>query len=260
MTPQEVKQAEDDAKQDAAKLGLVLLLLFRRHHGFEGHKVVFDESTAKFRIDGRAVAVTSIRMYLTRIEDRLGQRLLKITTDLENRQISFAQWKREFDRTVSSIHILTAALILGSITKAANHRAVQERIDEQLKFGDDFGNAVQQSIVPFRATALESGKDISTIPKVQFRGLSIAKIKARAKSYVRAGHVTFSNIELQVRIALGVDTEAKRVLRAAEHCHNSAATPGCLELAQKGFVPIEEMVPIGNATCRNWCRCYIVYR
>jgi hypothetical protein len=237
MTPQQVKQAEADAKQDAAKLGLLLLLLFRRRHGFEGHKVEFDESTAKFRVDGRAVSVTSIRMYLTRIEDRMGKRLLKITTDLENKQITFAQWKREFDRTITSMHVLAGALIAGSIIKAANHRVVQESIDEQLRFADDFANSVKSK---------QAG--------------SPAKIRARAKSYSRAAHIIFSDLELKIRIALGVDNEAKRVLRVAEHCHNSAATPGCLELAQKGWIPIEEMVPIGKATCKNWCRCYIVYR
>jgi hypothetical protein len=77
---------------------------------------------------------------------------------------------------------------------------------------------------------------------------------------MQAVHLTFSNIEQQVRTALGNDTEAKRILRASEHCHNSIHLPGCLELARLSWMPIDEMTPIGEATCGVWCKCFIVYR
>lgn len=278
MTPREIKQAEHDAKQDAEKMALLLLLLFKRKKGFDGRKVEFDRSTAKFRIDGRAVSVATIRSYLTKIEDTYSRRLVTITNELADGKITFSEWQREFERSIRSSHILAAALILGSIEAAAGHRGVQERIDEQLSFADKFLDEMRKAEIPrkrFAGSTSPSGesgiprrnfkgspsdKSENKIPKVRFKGMTLGKVRARAKSYMRAIHLNYSNIELQVRIALGRDTEARRVLRAAEHCHKSAATPGCLELAQKGWMPIEEMVPIGGATCRNWCRCYIEYR
>jgi hypothetical protein len=237
MTPARQKVAESDARADAKKLALLLLLLFRRAQSPDPRKITFDESTLKFRIDGRAVSITSIRMYLQRIQDRFARQLVLLTLQLEKGEITIAAWQREFERTITSGHILAGALILGSISSSVNHRAVLERIDEQLRFLDAFGEAIR---------ARQAG--------------SFGKIRARAKSYLQAIHLTFTGIELQQRIALGVETEARRRLRPAEHCHNSIDTPGCIELALKDWIPIDEMVPIGQATCTIWCKCFIEYR
>jgi hypothetical protein len=88
----------------------------------------------------------------------------------------------------------------------------------------------------------------------------MAKIRSRAKSYVRAAHITFANVELEVYKTLDFYDEARRVLRAAEHCRDTELTPGCLELAAQGWMPVDQMTPIGDATCMQWCRCYIEYR
>jgi hypothetical protein len=132
VTPTQQDQARSDAESDAKKLALLLLLLFRRRQGTDGHTIVYDAATAKFRVDGRAVSVLTIRKYLATIQDSFSRRLVQITTQLEDGQITFAAWQREFERTVTSGHVLAAALVLGSIKSAVEHRAVQERIDKQL--------------------------------------------------------------------------------------------------------------------------------
>lgn len=237
MTPMQTRHAEQDARIDAEKLALLLLLLFKRKRGFGGRAVAYDASTAKFRIDDRAISIRSIRMYLNRIQDKLAVRLELITTRLENKEITFAEWQREFERTISSAHILAGALVLGSITAAAQHRFVQQQIVDQIGFADDFAKDIRKK-----------------------KAGSWARIKARAKSYSRASHLTFSNLELQVRTAVGVDTESRRILRANESCHSSAALLGCIELAANGWGPIEKTVPLGKTPCKQYCRCYIEYR
>lgn len=54
--------------------------------------------------------------------------------------------------------------------------------------------------------------------------------------------------------------EAKRLLSPVEHCEETVLHPGCLEEANKGWMPIEKMVPIGGCTCLNNCKCRIIYR
>jgi hypothetical protein len=259
MTPTKQKQAESDAKSDAKKLALLLLLLFQRKTVKVGtvltpkfavlhsdtadqvRKITFDESSMKFRIDGRAVSVTTIRMYLQRIQDKGARKLATITLQLEKGEISLAAWQREFERTITSSHILAAALVLGSIGDAVKHRLVQERIAEQIEFLDAFGQAVRDR---------QAG--------------SFGKIRSRAKSYLQAVHVTFANLELQQRIALGIQAEARNVLRPAEHClrgpNDPADLPICTELTKQGWMPIDEMPPIGTRKCKIWCKCYIEYR
>lgn len=55
-------------------------------------------------------------------------------------------------------------------------------------------------------------------------------------------------------------TEGRRVLGVAEHCEPSKDRPGCVELAKLGWMPIEQVVPIGDATCLDNCKCTILTR
>ena len=59
----------------------------------------------------------------------------------------------------------------------------------------------------------------------------------------------------------GQDMECRRVLGPNEnHCHTDRDTEGCPELAAKGWMPVEQMTPISEATCRSNCLCTLEYR
>jgi hypothetical protein len=60
----------------------------------------------------------------------------------------------------------------------------------------------------------------------------------------------------------GKNMEAKRVLGPNEnHCYPQGDTEGCIELAERGWMPVEAMPKIGESTtCRSNCRCSILYR
>lgn len=82
----------------------------------------------------------------------------------------------------------------------------------------------------------------------------------RAQLYGTYGNSMWQNTLLQRMIELGY-TEAKRILGQNEnHCYKSSDRLGCIELAQKGWQSIEQIAPIGNATCYSNCQCHIVYR
>lgn len=75
----------------------------------------------------------------------------------------------------------------------------------------------------------------------------------RAMSYMNSGRTLYEDITADVDEDRGM-TEEKNVLSSAEHCG------GCLDETARGVVPIGELVPIGNRTCRGNCRCRILRR
>lgn len=86
---------------------------------------------------------------------------------------------------------------------------------------------------------------------------------ARAAMYADAAWATFMNAQIEVAKLAG-KTQARRILGFAEsHCHDSTSKrtgqtrPGCVELARMGWVPIGEIVPIGQATCLSACHCRV---
>jgi hypothetical protein len=83
-------------------------------------------------------------------------------------------------------------------------------------------------------------------------------IVSRAGMYGDAVYSVSENWTLQS--VLGLDMECRRVLGPNEnHCYPSDL-PGCIELAQMGWVPVANMIPLGQTTCRSNCRCRIEYR
>lgn len=230
MTEAEIKQAEKDAENDAGALAILLLLLMMKPGSNEARRVQFDSATGRFYFDGKTVSIRSIRAYLNRIEDRFGRKLSKLTQDLEAGRVTLAEWKRVFDRTVTSSHILAGALALGGIAVAVRNSKVQTRIADELKFADAFAESIRSK-----------------------KAGSFSKIRSRAKSYLMAASVTYSQIEQDVRGLMGMQTEAKRIRRAAESCL------GCIQYSYR-WIPIADMPPIGSLQCRQHCRCYVIYR
>jgi hypothetical protein len=85
------------------------------------------------------------------------------------------------------------------------------------------------------------------------------KIVSRIKLYANAGNPLYQDTLWRVAAKSGM-LSAKRVLGETEnHCHETASRPGCVELANKGWVPIDQIVPIGNAACWDNCLCHYIF-
>lgn len=78
--------------------------------------------------------------------------------------------------------------------------------------------------------------------------------------YARAGNSIFWNASLKRAQRNGM-REARRILGPNEnHCLDSGDRPGCFELAEQGWAPIDQMVELGDATCLSNCLCSMQYR
>lgn len=82
----------------------------------------------------------------------------------------------------------------------------------------------------------------------------------RAGMYSRAGNAIYQNNLLAVARANGFRM-ARRILGENEnHCVDSASRSGCIELAAIGWVNIDTIVQISNATCLTNCLCVYEFR
>lgn len=96
---------------------------------------------------------------------------------------------------------------------------------------------------------------------IELMGGSRKNVVNRAGMYGAYGNGLFQNAHLEAFIRGGRYREAKRILGANEnHCYESGERPGCIELAQLGWIPIRAMLPIGGAACYSNCKCRIIYR
>jgi hypothetical protein len=222
MTDEEIEQAEKDATEDAKWLLLLLLLNKKR--------VTYRADVGRFYVDGKSVSITTVRDYISRIERRIGNRILKLTDDLEAGRITLDEWRDGFTRNITSMHILTGALALGSIAAAARNADIQKRIDDELKYANNFAKQIKNN---------DAG--------------SYDRIRARAKSYTLAAVITFGIFQHLARKLMGVQTECRRVRRASESCS------GCIAWSYR-WMPIAQMPPIGSLDCGSRCRCYLEYR
>lgn len=233
MTEFEKQRAERDANDDAKEIGLALLLAFSKRSGAKN--VSFQ--AGRFIVNGKAISIRSIIKYLDKITDRHAKRLTWKTRQLESGEITLSEWKREFDRTITTGHILKAAFALGGIAAAIRHTSVVQTIDEQLAFADRFTEEIRTGAAG-----------------------AFSRILARAKLYNQSPHILFTDLQLQGVKATGFRTEARNLLRPAEHCSTQNGVIGCPELTQLGWMPVGEMTPIGDRRCGRWCLCYLEFR
>lgn len=220
ITDEQLERAEKDANEDAKSLLLLLLL---------SKSVAYDATKGRFYVNGKSVSIKTIRDYLQRIEKRLAKRSVQLLDDLEKGKITVEQWQAQFQRNVTSAHLLAGALALGSIKAALNNVEIQERIEAELTYAENFAQELK-------------AKEVSP-----------ARAKARATSYFMAAAITYGILEMAVRKLLGNQTEAMRIRRASESCF------GCIEFSYI-WLPIGDMPPIGSLDCGGYCRCYIDYR
>jgi hypothetical protein len=194
---------------------------------------------------GRAIRADQLRRWVIEASEKSEERLAalaeKLTAGTTTGQIvqgeftagkiTEAQFQRAMQREIVKAESAMTASAVGGL-KAMNPpqwAKVAVRIGQQ-----------QTALVGF-------GRDIVTSK------LSPAEIAARARLYARAIYATHMNEMTDLKQGMG-SKFARRILhQGAIHCED------CPPLAAKGWVPIDELVPIGDTPCIVNCRCAIEY-
>jgi hypothetical protein len=200
----------------------------------------FDPATGVYRDpNGRAVSGDVLRRSVMRVSANARERLRNETRQLIAGTIMFVVWYERSRNILKALYATIWLLWLGGFL-----------FDDQ-SWRDLFYIFVLMQFRRFEEFARQLDTGAQALD-----GTAVS----RAGSYGWYGNAFYQNVKLQRGIAMGHD-QARRVLGENEnHCTDSAETPGCIELADLGWMPINHIVPLGGATCRANCLCQIETR
>lgn len=194
----------------------------------------YDQSSARYRNNetGQYVSVTEVRAAVDTVIDNSGEAVTTLSQRLITGDITLSEWRDGLAATLKALHVAAGVAASGGFasTSASDYGFIGSQIKKQYEYLNGF------------ASDIASGKQALD-----------GSLLARAEMYAESARGTFSEVELRANVNAG-NTLAKRVLG------NSNSCGGCVDAAGQGWMPIDEMPPIGSLQCLSRCHCSIVYR
>lgn len=231
MARRDVERLARQAGARASALGGILALLLAGRIA----EVRFNRTTGRFVLRGQSVGAAEIRRQLGVLEGRVARTMDLYAAKLMAAEWSVGRWHEEMAALIEESHILFGALALGSVAAAARDATVLARTERDLKYLGKY-----------------AAKGRAENPRRRRR---------RHRAYMRSMFITFAQLDQQLQIALGMKF-CRRRLTAQESCRRKPGTIllGCVEVHRMGWMPVEEMPPIGTLRCGQFCKCYLEYR
>ena len=201
-------------------------------------QVEYDPVTGRYLIDGRPVTAREIEAVLEQESRENERKLLALLLLLVESRITLQEFQ---ERVIGIVEPSTIrAMVLGAGGDQAFRRNSQNREYLRQLRKQNEGLATGLASIGF---AMRAGQ----------------RTAGQVSNYLKraARHPFQAHNESQTLTRLGgLPNEARRRLDpTADHC------PSCPGYETDGFVPIEDIVPIGFACeCGGRCRCNIVYR
>lgn len=186
---------------------------------------------------GSVVTRPEVRRAVKAVREATQQSVLRLADQFKAGKLTIGEFQTAVGSTLARGHIVTAGIAGGG--RASVSAATRKTI--------------AKIATPDLSALARLMKDVQT-GKIPLAG----RFNARLKLITRAVESTFYQAEQVARADAGYKY-AKRKLGSAEHCQETDERPGCPELAAEGWVPIADMVPIGEAACYDNCQCDIVY-
>lgn len=183
---------------------------------------------------GQIVSRATVTNGLEAMMDASAVNMNTLTQSLIDGNISLASWQSSMMTEIKNTHVASAALSQGGWAQMtpAQWGETGQLIRQQYDYLRDYAKAIADGTQPLDGRAL-----------------------VRSDLYADAANGTYWEIDKRSMIADGYD-EARRVLES----NDGNNCDGCLEAAAEGWVPIDEVLPIGDAECQVRCRCEIIYR
>lgn len=181
----------------------------------------------------------SVKLDVNRFALGVQKDLRNLTAQLLTGSLSSQQWYDESARLLKLSYRATADVARGS--------SAPEMTNEQRKR--------DLELLLLLLLLLNGAADAINSGEMPLDG----RLTAYISSLGTANNGLYENYRTSLAVNLGY-REARRLLSPADHCHDSADRPGCVELAALGWVSIEKLVRLGNATCRQHCKCIVQYR
>lgn len=171
-----------------------------------------------------------------------GRRMKKTTQQLISGIIILSVWYQEMRNLMRALYKTIFLLSIGGFL-----------------FEDEIARNVFYALVLLQFHYLDGFADQVSSGAQILNGSAMS----RAGMYGHYGDVFWQNLYLYHGKEYGF-TEGRRVLGPNEnHCSDKVhpgGRPGCVQLAALGFVPLFDVVPIGDALCYSYCKCTIELR
>lgn len=186
--------------------------------------------------DGKFIARSAVINEVDKEQRRLDRKLQLRYSKLIDGGLTLPQFERQFIKEMKT-SLIRSALVGHGGADTFNSRYVALRI----------GSLEKQIQTQFNVF-------FDLVTKIDKQTLSEAQIRDRLNRISRKVRVEFNEAELEARILDNGHNVGKRILDPnANHC------PECPGLATKGFVAIENIVPVGTACrCGGYCHCRII--
>ena len=156
-----------------------------------------------------------------------------LTQQLIDNQISLSSWQASMMTEIKNTHVASSALANGGWAQMSQSDwgFVGSEIKAQYQYLANYANEIANGTQALDGRAL-----------------------VRSDLYADASNGTYWEMTSRGYMQDGFD-EGRRVLESgADHCDD------CLEYANEGWQPIDDIPEIGNSQCLTRCRCEIEYR
>jgi hypothetical protein len=202
---------------------------------------IYDPLTGKYRrvLTGKSVSEREIRNAVFKASNEAKNRMRQETKQMMTGTILFVVWYYRIRSILKALLRAVWTVNLGGILFEDEATRNAFYLWSLLLFDrvDELKGAIDEGRIPFDGRILTSVGNIA-----------------------RSANIAFQNSKVEKGKKLGHD-EAMRVLGENEnHCHDSTDRPGCVELADLGWVRIDKLVPLGMATCWDNCMCQVKTR
>lgn len=196
-------------------------------------RFTFDADSQRYResATGKFVRASAVKAATLRVVNGAKQEIAELARQVATGELEISAWQTSMASALKALHLAAEAASAGGFPNMTAAR--YGRVGAVLRF-------VYDRLTRF-AVDIEEGR------------LTAPRIIARAELYGAHAAGTFEAGRRYGAEQAG-KLEERSVLGDAEHCES------CVREAMRGWVPIGELVPIGERQCVQNCRCSYLFR
>jgi hypothetical protein len=193
----------------------------------------YDRASQRFRdlSTGKFVSERSVRDGVDRVADLASARMGEAAARFRAGELTATQFQAVMLQTIKDSQIAAALAAYGGRAQMTPER----------------WGVVGQAIRAQYAYARQMVADV-----LDGRQRMNGRLDARARQYGQAARSLYENVRRREATSTGMLYEQNHI-HAAESCEM------CLAMSRRGKVPLGSLVPIGQRTCRQQCRCTLSY-
>lgn len=195
----------------------------------------WDERVKQYRNvqTGKFVKRQEVRAALDKMLDEAKEDAISLARDLQEGNITTSRWQAEMRDLMRNVHTAAGASAKGGWAQMtpSDWGFIGSELKREYQFLQNFAEQVSNEDIPL------DGRFVT-----------------RAGLYGESARTTYHEVEKRDMFNSGFTEERSILDPAANHCSE------CLDMADRGWVPVNTLIPIGARICLGKCKCTMIYR